>query len=80
MAGEPESLVPAMLRAIRDDIAGVNAKLDDKTAELKSDIHSLRADVASDLVLMEAKSEKQLKQTREQIVGLRRAVVEHHWR
>ena len=82
MASEPESLVPAMLRAIRDDIAGVNAKLDDTKAELKSDtrslrsdlksdIHSLRADVASDMLLAQ-------KETREQIVGLRRAVVEYH--
>ena len=35
----------------------------------KSDLHSLRADVASDMARMQ-------KDTREQIVGLRRAVIE----
>ena len=38
---------------------------------LSSDLQSLRADVASDLMTMR-------KDTREQIVGLRRAVVEYH--
>ena len=37
----------------------------------KSDLHSLRADVASDMLTMQ-------KDTREQIVGLRRTVVEYH--
>ena len=49
-------------------------------AELRSDIHSLRADVASDLATMQAKNDAEHKATRElgQIVGLRRAVVEYH--
>ena len=37
---------------------------------------SLRANVAADLLALEARQEAQHKQTREQIVGLRRAVVE----
>jgi len=39
---------------------------------------SLRADVAADLLALETRQEAQHKQTREQIVGLRRAVVEYH--
>ena len=60
----------------------MDVKLADTKAELKSDIHSLRADVASDLATMQAKNDAEHKATRkqvgEQIVGLRRAVVEYH--
>ncbi len=78
MSKEPDNLVLQLLRGVRADVAGVDAKvasldakLTDVKAELKADIHSLRADVASDLATMR-------KETREQIVGLRRAVVEYH--
>ena len=47
--------------------------------ELKDDIHSLRADVASDLVDMQAKGEAEHKATRDQIVGLRGALAEYHF-
>ena len=40
-------------------------------ADVRSEIHSLRADVASDLMTME-------KRLGDQIVGLRRAVIEYH--
>nr|WP_295468325.1 hypothetical protein [Mesorhizobium sp.] len=40
-------------------------------ADLKAGVHSLRADVASDLLVMH-------KETSDQIAGLRRAVVEYH--
>jgi hypothetical protein len=46
--------------------------------ELKGDMHSLRADVAADHLVMQARNEAEHKATREQIVGLRRAVVEYH--
>ena len=71
MSIEPENLVLELLRGIRGDIAGVKDKLDETKGELKSDLHSLRADVASDMLLAQ-------KETRDQIVGLRRAVVEYH--
>ena len=84
MATEPESLVLELLRGIRADVSGVKtamatkAELADLKAELKSDIHSLRADVASDFVALNAKVDAENKATRDQIVGLRRAVIEYH--
>ena len=47
-------------------------------AEVRDEVHSLRADVAADLVAMEARNDAEHKATRDQIVGLRRAVVEYH--
>lgn len=75
MAEEPENLVLRMLREMREqmltkaDLAGMASKSD--LAELDAKINSLRADVASDLLLTR-------KELSEQIVGLRRAVVEYH--
>jgi len=67
MADEPDNLVLHLLRQLREDVA-----------DTQSQIHSLRADVASDLATMQAKNEAEHKATREQIAGLRRAVVEYH--
>ncbi|WP_457798616.1 hypothetical protein [Methylocystis sp. S23] len=67
MTDEPDNLVLQMLRQLREGIA-----------DTQSQIHSLRADVASDLLAMQAKNDAEHKATREQIVGLRRAVVEYH--
>jgi myosin heavy subunit len=77
MADEPDSLVLQLLRQIRADMV-TKAELAEFKAELKSDIKSLRADVASDLAIMQGKTDAEFKQVREQIVGLRRAVVEYH--
>jgi len=41
-------------------------------------LRSLRADVASDLATIQAKNDAEHKATRDQIRGLRRAVVEYH--
>ncbi len=82
MSDEPENLVLQWLRGLRGEVAEVktsvaalDAKLDatkaELKAELKAEIQSLRADVASDMLTME-------KETRQQIVGLRRAVIEYH--
>jgi len=79
---EPESLVLQLLRGIREDIGRLDKKIDDQGdalrsemhslgTELRSEMHSLRADVASDLMSVE-------KRLGEQIVGLRRAVMEYH--
>lgn len=73
MSNEPASLVLELLRGIRADMA-TKAEL----GEVKSEIRSLRADVASDLITMKADNDREHKHTREQIVGLRRAVVEYH--
>jgi len=64
MTEEPTNLVLELLRSIRAEAA-------ETKAELKSDVHSLRADVVSDLSLTR-------KEIGDQIVGLRRAVIEYH--
>lgn len=75
MSPKSESLVLQLLRDMRAEIM-------DMRAEVKSDMHSLRADVASDLLAIEARQAAEHERTRksvgEQIVGLRRAVVDYH--
>ena len=73
MAEQPDSIVIEHLRGLRADIGDVKSEVQTLKAAMatKSDLHSLRADVASDMLTMQ-------KETREQIVGLRRAVVEYH--
>jgi hypothetical protein len=72
---EPENLVLQLLRDIREDIGDLDRKIDkqgnDLRAELRSERHSLRADVASDLMTME-------KRLDDQLIGLRRSVMEYH--
>ncbi len=70
MADEPDNLVLQLLRQIRADMV--------TKAELKSELNTLRADIASDLAVMQARTDSQFKRVDEQIVGLRRAVVEYH--
>ena len=60
MSDEPENLVLQLLRGLRSDMA-----------ELKAEINSLRADVASDMLTHQ-------KQTGERIEGLRQTVVQYH--
>jgi hypothetical protein len=80
LAEQPENIVLEHLRALRADIGDMKGEMRTLKAEmatksdlqaLKSDLRSLRAEVASDLAAMQ-------KETREQIVGLRRAVIEYH--
>ncbi len=84
MAEQPDNIVLEHLRGLRADISDVKsdvqtlkAEMATKSnlrilrAEVTSELHSLRADVASDMLTMQ-------KDTREQIVGLRRAVIEYH--
>lgn len=82
MADEPDNLVLEILREIRRDIARLDGKIDDVGAELRSEMHSLRADVASDLMTLESRLDLKAEATRkdlsDKIVGLRRAVVEYH--
>jgi len=64
----------ASMRAVmatKDDLAELRA-------EFRSEMHSLRADVASDLAILDAKVDRTRKDLSDQIVGLRRAVVEYH--
>jgi signal transduction histidine kinase len=74
----PESLVLELLRNIRADVARVDSKVDAVKVELRSEMQSLRADVAADFLEVNARIDTLRKETSEQIVGLRRAVVEYH--
>jgi phage shock protein A len=82
MTEEPASLIilellrqmRAELGDVRSDVSQVRAEVSgvrSEVADVKSDMHSLRADVAADLLTTR-------KKLGEQIVGLRRAVVDYH--
>lgn len=73
MVEETDSLILQLLREVRVDIADIRATMATKNdlAELRSELKSDIADVASDLLVVR-------KELGEQIVGLRRAVVEYH--
>jgi hypothetical protein len=64
---EPENLALAMLREMRGDMK-----------DMRADMTSGFAAVASDLLTLDAQIDKTRKDLSEQIVGLRRAVVEYH--
>jgi hypothetical protein len=74
VAEEPENIVLHMLREMREqmatkgDLTALEERLERST---DAKINSLRADVASDLLVTR-------KELSEQIVGLRRAVMEYH--
>jgi hypothetical protein len=80
MTEEPASLILELLRQMRaelatkDDLESVRAEVSgvrSEVADVKSDMHSLRADVAADILTTR-------KELGEQIVGLRRAVIDYH--
>jgi len=70
---QPEDIVLHLLRDMRERMA-----TKEDVADLRSDLNSLRADVASDLHELDAKLDATRKDVSDQIVGLRRAVVEYH--
>ena len=84
MPEEPPSLILELLRQMRAELGDVRsdvsqirtdmatqADLASLRADVASDMHSLRADVAADLLTTR-------KELGEQIVGLRRAVIDYH--
>ena len=80
MPEEPASLILELLRQMRAELGDVRSEMATKAdlgsvrsevADIKSDMHSLRADVAADLLTTR-------KELGEQIVGLRRAVIDYH--
>ena len=78
MSPEPDNLVLQLLRDLRADMLIGFTDVRSEIADVRSEVRSLRADVASDLIAMGTLQAAEHKQTREQIVGLRRAVVEYH--
>ena len=77
---EPESLILQILREMRAELGDVRSDIGDLRSDIgqiradfatKSDMHTLRADVAADILSTR-------KELGEQIVGLRRAVIEYH--
>ena len=77
---EPESLILRILREMRAELGEVRAEVkgfatksdvEGLGAELRAEMNSLRADVASDILTTR-------KELSEQIVGLRRAVIDYH--
>jgi hypothetical protein len=73
MSTEPDSLILRMLRDMRAEMGELRSEMATKSdiAELRSEIGSLRADVAADVATIR-------KEVGEQVAGLRRAVVEYH--
>ncbi|QXX76375.1 hypothetical protein MHY1_03215 [Methylovirgula sp. HY1] len=73
---QPEEIVLHLLRDIRERIEPMATK--DDIADLRSELNSGLANVAADLHELDAKIDATRKDLSDQIVGLRRAVVEYH--
>jgi hypothetical protein len=80
MSDEPENFALALLRKIDAKVDGLAGEVADMRkamatkndiADVRSEIKSLRADVASDMLTLE-------KRLSDQITGLRRSVMEYH--
>jgi len=84
MTEEPASLIVELLRQMRAELGDVRTEMATKAdlatlrADVASDMHTLRADLAADLHSMQADLLTTRKELGEQIVGLRRAVIEYH--
>lgn len=80
MSEEPDNLILHMLREMRREIGDIRQDMATKNdiADVRSEIKSLRADVASDIHQLDAKIDRTRSELSDQIVGLRRAVIEYH--
>jgi hypothetical protein len=84
MTEQPASLMLELLRQMRADLGDVRSDVGQLRTDMatKADLESLRADVASDMHSLRADVAADLLTTRkelgEQIVGLRRAVIDYH--
>jgi hypothetical protein len=70
---EPENVVLRLLREVREEMREIRSAMATKgdLEDVRAEVHSLRADVASDLLNLE-------KRVNEQFVALRRSVMEYH--
>lgn len=73
---QPENIVLHLLRDIHERIEPMATK--DDIAGLRSEFNSGFADVAADIHGLDAKIDATRKDLSDQIVGLRRAIVEYH--
>jgi hypothetical protein len=77
MTEEPASLIVELLRQMRAELGDVRSDMATKAdlaslrADVAADMHTLRADVAADILTTS-------KELGEQIVGLRRAMIDYH--
>ena len=84
MSNEPENFTLALLRKIDANVDNLHANMATESelanglADVRSEVRSLRADVASDLMTLEKRMGDQEKRLGDQISGLRRAVMEYH--
>jgi hypothetical protein len=78
MVAEPDNLVLELLRQMRADMADMRSELKSDIADMRSELKSDMADLRSDMLTMQARNDAEHKATREQVAGLRRALVEYH--
>ena len=80
MSDEPENFTLALLRKIDGKVDSLREEMATKSdvADVRSEVHSLRADVGSDIMNLEKQIKEQEKRLSDQIVGLRRSVMEYH--
>lgn len=71
MVEETENLTLRLLRQLDKKVDDLGAGLRSEMQDMRSEMRSLRADVASDMLTLE-------KRLGDQIVGLRRTVMEYH--
>jgi hypothetical protein len=71
MVEETENLTLRLLRQLDKKVDDLGAGLRSEMEDMRSEMRSLRADVASDMLTLE-------KRLGDQIVGLRRTVMEYH--
>lgn len=77
---EPENLVLSLMREMRAEMKDMRTDMATKgdIADFRSEMKSGFTAVASDLLTLDAQINKTRKELSDQIVGLRRAVVEYH--
>jgi hypothetical protein len=80
MADEPDNLALQLLRGIGAEVADIKREMATKTelAELRAEVHSFRADIASDLLTLRAEVKADFKAMGDQVAGVRRALFEYH--